>query len=350
MSVSRSVATDHTSAPSTYVAALLGLLVVAGVYADGYAHVNIGGLETFFTPWHAALYGSFAVLTGWIVIMTWRNRRDGRPWRAAIPAGFGWGLIGVAVFGGGGVLDMAWHIAFGVEAGIDALVSPTHLVLLAGGVLLLSSPLRAALSDNGGRSLAWSGVLSTAAVAALAAFFLSYVSVFTDPGAAVPLARMPEGAPGHRAAELPARAGLGGYLVSTLLLVVPVLYLRRVGRLPLGGITALTVAVALPPAILGRLEYAVPLAGAVAGALIVEIAARRARTAALAGLVPGAVWAGQLAGLALMGRLAWPVELWFGVTVLTMLEGLALERLTDPRGALAPSPTATASCDERRQR
>jgi hypothetical protein len=108
-------------------------------------------------------------------------------------------------------------------------VSPTDLILLTGGVLLLSSPLRAALA-SGPRVLPRSAVQSVAAVAALTAFFHSYVSVFTEPGSVTPLTTIPEGAPGHQTAELPAVARLGGYPVTTLLLVVPVIYLRRTGR------------------------------------------------------------------------------------------------------------------------
>ncbi|MDQ6934088.1 MAG: hypothetical protein M3130_02130 [Actinomycetota bacterium] len=59
--------------------AALSLLVITGLYADGWAHLNVGGLETFFTPWHAMLYGSFALLTAWIAWVTWRRRRASAP-------------------------------------------------------------------------------------------------------------------------------------------------------------------------------------------------------------------------------------------------------------------------------
>ena len=70
-----------------------------------------------------------------------------RPWLRErvreIQFAYGIGVLGVIVFGAGGIGDMVWHVAFGVEAGLEALLSPTHLVLLAGGILLLTSPLRA---------------------------------------------------------------------------------------------------------------------------------------------------------------------------------------------------------------
>jgi hypothetical protein len=64
-------------------------------------------------------------------------------WRAAIPAGYGAAVAGVAVFAAGGVGDLIWHILFGIERSIEALLSPTHLMLITGIVLIASGPLRA---------------------------------------------------------------------------------------------------------------------------------------------------------------------------------------------------------------
>ena len=40
----------------------------------------------------------------------------------------------------GAIGDMFWHIIFGIEVSIDALLSPTHLLLLIGALLILSGP------------------------------------------------------------------------------------------------------------------------------------------------------------------------------------------------------------------
>jgi hypothetical protein len=109
---------------------------------------------------------------------------------------------------------MLWHLAFGIEAGLDALVSPTHLLLLTGGTLLLTSPLRAAAATDRDR---WPAVVSMAAATSLAGFFLSYVSVFADPGAREPLHNLPTDLPEHRAAELPVIAARVQGVVATLL-------------------------------------------------------------------------------------------------------------------------------------
>ncbi len=326
--------------------ALLGAVLVGGVYADGWAHLNVPGLDTFFTPWHGVLYGGFALLAGWLAVMVWR-RRSRRGGSGSGPAGYGWGVVGVALFAVGGLLDMAWHLVFGVEAGIDALVSPTHLILLTGGMLMVTSPLRASAPRRplGGAPVhRWVAVVAMATATALAGFFLSYLSVFVDPAVREPVTSLPEGAPGHRVAELPVVAGLAGYLVSTLLLVTPLLFLRRRARLPQGAVTALVAAVAIPAAALEQMTFAVPAAAALVGAALVDliVAVRpHLATTVLAGLVPGLVFPAQLFGLAATDNLQWPVPLWSGVVGLSVLASLALALLSRPWTADSTTVTVT---------
>jgi hypothetical protein len=323
------------------VAALLGVWLISGVYADGWAHLNVGGLDSFFTPWHGVLYSGFTAAALWIGWMTWRRRRSGRGLPASVPAGYGRGVVGIAVFAAGGVADMIWHLMFGIEAGVDALVSPTHLVLLTGGSLLLASPLRAALLRSGvipqRLTEAWPAVVSLGTVTALAGFFLSYVSVFTQPTATLPLTTIPEGAPGHLEAELPATVGLAGYLIGTALIVVPLLLVRRRGPLPTGTVFGVVAFVAVPATALSEMRWVVPAAAALLGSLIVEALLwlrPKATAVAIAIGVPAAVWSGQLAGLALGGDLGWDVEMWAGVVVLSMFVGYLLAALTRHREAV----------------
>jgi len=58
-----------------------------------------------------------------------RNHASGRPWSRALPAGYGLSLLGVLIFAAGGIGDMIWHVLFGIEADVEALLSPTHLLL-----------------------------------------------------------------------------------------------------------------------------------------------------------------------------------------------------------------------------
>jgi hypothetical protein len=83
VSVARAIARPSENG----IAAVLGVVLVGGVYADGWAHLNIGGLETFFTPWHAVLYGGFGLLVAWLAGMVLRRRRAG--WLERVPMGYG---------------------------------------------------------------------------------------------------------------------------------------------------------------------------------------------------------------------------------------------------------------------
>lgn len=311
--------------------AVLSLFVVAGLYADGWAHVNIGGLESFFTPWHAALYGAFSLLAAWVIVAALRGA-DGGNTSGTGRRAYWLSLVGVGVFVTGGLTDLLWHGAFGIEVGIDALLSPTHLVLLSGGLLMLSTAFRASRPalHAAPAALSWPAVLSLTAVAALCGFFLSYVSAFGEPGAVLPLTRIPEGVPGHQAAELPAVAGLGGYLVTTVLLVVTYVHGRRVGRFPRGGLTILVAGVAIPGAMLTEFGHPWSVVFAVLGAAVADLAVGSRSVRVVVSAFPGFVWAGHLAGLALTSDLGWPPELWGGVIVLSMLVGAAVGWLIDP--------------------
>ena len=96
-------------------------------------------------------------------------------------------IIGVAVFGAGAVGDLIWHEVFGIEADIEALLSPTHLVLLIGGLLRASGPIASTLRRKGVNQRAtWSStgaiVASVAFMLSALQFFLMYVALITNYG------------------------------------------------------------------------------------------------------------------------------------------------------------------------
>lgn len=117
------------------------LWFIGGLFTDGWAHNHIPELESFFTPWHAIFYSGYFAVTLTLLFLTWRNHRTGISWKEAIPRGYKWPLIGAAIFFAGGLGDMTWHQIFGIEADIEALHSPTHLILATGMTLMLSGGL-----------------------------------------------------------------------------------------------------------------------------------------------------------------------------------------------------------------
>src|SRR5437867_7110407 len=125
----------------------------AGLYWDGWAH-GYGLPDSFWTIWHAAFYSGFAACAAVILGAVARNRPNAATWRAAIPAGYQWAVLGVFVFGVAGVFDMVWHTIFGIELRTDALLSPSHLALGTGAALMVSGPFVAATRRVGSGLLA----------------------------------------------------------------------------------------------------------------------------------------------------------------------------------------------------
>lgn len=123
---------------------LLSGWLIGGLHLDGWAHNHHPDLETFFTPWHAVLYSGFFALFLTLFFTFVRNAGRGYPRRRALPLGYNLSLVGGFIFLVGGVLDLTWHTLFGIEANTEALLSPTHLILATGIVLMVSGPLRAA--------------------------------------------------------------------------------------------------------------------------------------------------------------------------------------------------------------
>src|SRR5262245_61157157 len=93
----------------------LSTAIVVGAHVDAWAHGHVGStLETFFTPWHALLYASLAATTAFLVASAaWTGARP-TAWVRALPDGYAPSLAGCVLFGIGGVLDMAWHLTFGI--------------------------------------------------------------------------------------------------------------------------------------------------------------------------------------------------------------------------------------------
>lgn len=308
------------------VSVVIGAWLVAALFSDGWAHANVPELEGFFTPWHGALYLSLAASAAWIAWLSGAARTRG--WSPAVPLGYRGGALGVAVFALGGVLDMAWHLLLGVEVGVGALLSPSHLVLLGGGMLIVTSPVRSRWGAGDGGSPVTVAALALAT--ALGAFFLLYVSEFVAVGPTVAYEQLPEGAPGHQQAELPALVGQGAFLVTTAVVLTPLLLAWQRGRAPRGLTTAVVTLVAwLSAAVAGMTsDVVVGALGATFGALVAdlvvgEVERRRqapatARLPLLAAVSVGTVWSTHVAALAWWSGLRWPPELWSGVVVLAV--------------------------------
>jgi hypothetical protein len=316
-------------------AALLGTWVVGGLFLDGWAHVNQPGLETFFSPWHAVFYSGFLVSTVVLARLVGRFQR-GRFDPALVPAGYGLGLVGVVLFVAGGIADGAWHTVFGVEVGVAALLSPSHLLLLSGGLLMVTSPVRSAWSspDLPARAPAvallpalWATALTTAVVL----FFFQYLSAYVTRAPATAEAAGPEGL-------LTTIVGVASVLVTNLIVLAPVLLLARRWRLPFGTVALLATAGAVGLTSLREFTLGALVPAMLAGGLASDLLIARLRPEpdrpgafrAVATLAPLLLWGAWMVAYALAYGIAWPPELWAGVLGMASLSGLGLSVLVLP--------------------
>ncbi len=163
---------------------LSALLLMAGVIQDGWAHGHGLVDQSFFTPWHAILYGTIALNGIVLGVMAARHIALGYPVRYSLPFGYWTSLIGVILFATGGAFDLWWHTRYGIEADINALISPSHLWLALSGALVFSGPLISIAARFGPQAGGWRitgpAILSAAALLTLLGFFTQYAQPIGD--------------------------------------------------------------------------------------------------------------------------------------------------------------------------
>jgi hypothetical protein len=132
------------SATLDLLTGVIGLWLATGFCADGWAHLHVA-VESFFTPYHAIFYAAMAAGAVIFIVTALRNRARGYHGLNLLPAAYRLPLLGIPLFFIGGFLDLIWHSIFGVEERVEAVTSPTHMVIVLGIFLVLSGPIRSAL-------------------------------------------------------------------------------------------------------------------------------------------------------------------------------------------------------------
>ena len=322
------------------------LWILGGLFLDGWHHINDPGLETFFTPWHGVLYSGIGVAMAIMAERMRRNRLRGLRGLAAIPADYRLAAVGGAVFVAGGVIDMAWHEVLGVEVGVEALLSPPHLLLCVAGVLVFSGPLRAAW-----RTLPpappWRDVgpalLSLMGLVALLGFFTQYVSPFTHTYPTV------VAGPGE-SVDLLAATGVAGIILTAATMTGAVLLALVRWRVPFGAVTVVVAGAALLMMTQRGTYELLPatlLAALAADVLVLRFPpAQRGGTAVrTAGVaIPVLVFSGYFATLALAGTLQWSIHLVTGSIVVAGAAGAFVAvLLLAPHAPAAAAPSQDAA-------
>ena len=318
---------------------ILSSWLMTGGYLDAYAHRHIAKIESFVTPWHAVLYSGMLAILTFLGLTALRNRARGAPIRETLPDGYGLSLIGCILFGIGGVIDFFWHLAYGFEVNIAALISPPHLLLMLALALIVSGPLRAAWRRPGARA-PLTAVLSAALLLSMFTFFDQFDQPLVNTWAAT-----------HGSSQIPIRIveelGILGLMVQTALVTGVVLHLLRRFTLPFGSLALL---VGLNGALLSSLAdnfELIPVA--ILGGFLGDLVVRRFRPGpqrvmalrSAAVLAPASVCGLYLLVLELTKGITWPVHLWLGSIVVSGAIGALLSYLAVP----PPVPAGAIAVD-----
>ncbi len=325
----RDVATPSTNSYDR-MAILLASWLLGGVYLDGWAHNHIARLETFFTPWHGVLYSGYASIALLLIVTAVAGRRRGAPLRLTMPAGYGLSLVGAGIFAVAGALDLTWHTLFGIERSIEALFSPTHLMLGLGAMLMITGPLRASAVKTPRdvhREVAAMvpAVLSLTYLAALLVFFSQYANPIVHS-----LADQPMGDDFVRG------AGVAGVLIHSAILMGVVLTAVNRWRLPLGTFAVLLAITDGLSAVLAGSSpvLSVVVVGALTG-LIIDLLNLGLRPDAcnvvalrvFSSAAPAVTYAVYFAALASVKGIFWSLPIWTGAIVEAGIVGFLLSLL-----------------------
>ncbi len=307
----------------------LSAWLTSGFFLDGWAHTHGKVDGSFFTSWHAALYTGYLALAVFLVGYTIHRVAHGIPWRQALPVGYGLSLLGAVLFWCGGLGDMLWHFFFGIEANVEALLSPTHLLLAVAAWLILGGPLRAAWhrvdNPDGGYWQLFPMLLSMT-------FMLSTATFITQ--IAHPVANLWGGgqAPPAQFAWLYQQTGVVSFLWDAGLVMGSVFVMMRRWVLPPG---ALTLLITLNAVGMGFLLYnkpfpLVPVVARMVAAMIVELlyilskpsVQRPLALRLFAFVVPALLTAMHFLALQMTQGIWWTIHLWTGIIVLSGIVGV----------------------------
>ena len=309
-------------------------LFLTGLFIDGWAHNHLQRLETFFTPWHLLFYGSYLLLAGVFAAYVYAGVRSTGSWRQAIPAGYEWSAIGVALFALSGLGDMLWHITFGIEVDTEALLSPTHLGLATGMALVFAGPVRAAIArgepDRPGTL--WPAVISLTILLSGLTFMTQFAPALADWG----VGTRPTSAD---LSELRLdRAVVSQLWITAVMMSVIVFALRQWGtRLPVGSMTVIIGLNAVFMSTQSGSGYyfamlpAAIIAGVLCDGLLLLLrpsAERIVQFRWFAFLVPFVYWTAHYLDIVARGEhIWWKIHVWAGLPVITGLIGLLLSFL-----------------------
>ena len=314
--------------------------MLTGLFVDGWAH-RTNKPETFFTPWHGILYSGFAATAVWLLVVIRRGQRPGESVRSAIPVGYGLRVIGVGLFGFGALFDFAWHEIVGIEVDLEALMSPSHLTLLAGGLCMACGPLISTLARHRtNQASTWGdaggAIASVVFMVSVLQFFLMYVSPYnrgTYPTDSIEAARR---IGGEWLQESVTIEGISAILLFTLTTVLGLRALISRLQMPRGAFALLFVLPAFLQTVLTSFDTAYRLAGPIAAAVLAEATwgLVRHRSWTVLGAWVASLqlvqWFAFFGSIGARDGIGWSTHLWAGLPVFAAIVTMLLWMATAP--------------------
>jgi hypothetical protein len=329
------------------IAMIIAFWPITALFFDGRNHNNKTGQESFFSIAHSVLYTGmtvFAIYVG-MLIVRFQREAGSDPARGAfdfkaIPVGYGVSIIGLCILGVAGPADLIWHSVYGFEINVEAIVSPPHLALFLGGLLVSSTGIRSmwakrdiAPSMRGYLPALLSGILFIAMVNFITMYLSAWMTNVAPTKAFVnDLKRFPYYTVGQSLASI---------VISTIVLLGPTLLILRRWRVPDWTFTITYVAFGLLMNIMTQYRDAWTLIALGLTGLAVDLMQRafapaRDRRLTLGGirlvgsLAAVVLWFSYFILLALEKGIGWKPTTWIGVCVIGVGAGFGTAFLVAP--------------------
>lgn len=320
---------DHVTpervSPAWLLALMAGNTVAAvGLFGDIARHVSLGFLNVendFLSSWHLVLYGGVMVVG--LVLGLYSVVHGPRASLTRLKGACG----GLAALTLGGLTDALWHEAFGIEASFQALVSPPHLVVFAGLVLLMVAPIDAVADGPSApldtvRSLVLA--LSVTSLLLVISLFTGYLTPLIG-GSEFQAGAYIDALIGTSILDYDTSRGLGTALwFGTLAAFVVVVVRSRTA--PVAGTWTVAFGLLGAAPMIASGQVALPLtAMLVTYGLMSDLTATRQRPHPLAtGISVAAMWGVMFAVIGGRDDLIWDRALWGGTVTTGFLVGCAV--------------------------
>jgi hypothetical protein len=323
---------------------LAALWLSGGIMLDAWYHFH-STVETFFEPAHALLYTGLLAAYVFTAFELRAMQQRGWGWPQMVPLGYRGTMLGLVLTLAGGAADMLKHTFWGFEEGFNALLSPTHLLIGAGMVMIVTGPIRSALRSQPPPST-WAGqiglILSAASMMELIHWATQFIFLSEAEALDAPLA--PYSVPHQTLTLLTLQydkqgIGLLAVIVQSIIVAGFFLYFARRIRLVPGGYTVMflvgNVFIAAADSNYAGQFWAVSIASLIAGAIAdafkLDAGRYPRKWATAAFVVPAAYWAALLTTLALtMGGIWWSPDVISGSIAFAGLIGLFLNAFAQP--------------------